>query len=215
MQFINPTQLQQNLEWRYATKKFDSSKKIPAETVTALTESLRLSPSSFGLQPWKFLVITDEEIRKKLLPHSWNQPQITDCSHVVVHCYRKHIDQDYVHNFIEQTANARGTTAEELQEYEGLINATVSARTTDAITEWNKRQVYISHGFLLLAAAQLGVDACPMEGFNADEYDSILHLTSTEYSSAVVTALGYRHEDDKYATAPKVRFNANEVVEFI
>lgn len=206
-----PNELSKVLQWRYATKQFDTSKKIDKQTLEALTDSLQLSPSSYGLQPWKFIVVTNEELKKELRTHSWDQAQITDCSHVVVHCVLKNLDKDYVDTFIQSIAKQRGVPLEELAEYKQLMLGSIEQKDAEA---WNTRQVYISNGFLLLAAAQLGVDACPMEGFNAAKYDEALGLTDSGFGSVVITALGYRSNTDEYATKAKVRFSKDEIITF-
>lgn len=206
----SPKQLLTTLNWRYATKQFDADKKIDEDTMRTLTEALRLSPSSFGLQPWKFIVISNSELKAALRPHSWDQAQITDCSHLVVLCTKKSLTPEYVEHYIETIAQTRKVATTNLEDYKQMMLGSIAQRN---VQEWNTKQVYISNGFLLLAAAELGIDACPMEGFAANEYDEVLGLTGTDFTSSVVTALGYRSSADSYAMLPKVRFSAKEVIE--
>jgi len=201
------------LNWRYATKQFDPSRKISAEDWDALEETLRLSPSSTGVQPWKFLVIDDPELRAKLQPVSYGQSQITDASHLVVFVTKPALDEADVDAHLAHTAEVRGVAVEELAGLKGMImGGIVQGKSTDELRAWAFNQTYIALGTLLAGAALLGIDACPMEGFSRDEYDKILGLTEQGLASAVVATLGYRSADDKYAAAPKVRFPREEVI---
>lgn len=211
--FSSPSTALKQLEWRYATKRFDADKTISDDVLHTLLESLRLSPSSFGLQPWKFIVITDPVLRADLKPHSWDQPQISDCSHLVVQCAKKTVDADYIHAYAEHIASTRGISHADIAEYEEMMVGFVTPKSATDVLNWTKRQVYIAQGFLLSMAAQLAVDACPMEGFSSLEYDKLLGLDQTDYTSTVVTALGYRSADDKYASLAKVRFPAEQIIE--
>lgn len=202
------------LRWRYATKQFDPAKKIPAETWAALEEALVLTPSSYGLQPWKFLVITDPATREKLKAVSWNQPQITDASHLVVFAIFKENTPEHTDAYIRSISAARNLPVDQppLDGFRDMINATIKAQPN---LPWNKNQVYIALGNFLTAAALLGVDACPMEGFDAAKYDEILGLREKNLTSAVVATVGYRAETDAYASLPKVRFPKNTIVEYV
>lgn len=199
------------LQWRYATKQFDPTKKIPEADVHELTEAMRLSASSFGLQPWKFIVVNDPALRAKIKEHAWNQSQVTDASHLIVLATRKDIHDDYIRHYVEATAKARGTTVEALKGFEDMMLGTVRNMPPEAITTWNQRQVYIALGTLLLAAAQKGIDACPMEGFDPKKVDEVLGMT--DYTVTALCPIGIRASTDKYASAPKVRFPASEVVQ--
>ncbi len=213
---ITPSSLLAALNWRYAAKKFDTSKKIPAEIWATLEEALVLAPSSFGLQPWKFLVITDPAVKAKLQPVSWNQTQTVESSHFVVFTVRKGLDEAYVERFFDRTVELRGGTKEALAGYKGMILGSLAqAKAAGVLDAWQTNQVYIALGQFMAAAALLGVDACPMEGIDRAKYDEVLGLTGTEYATVVACAAGYRAADDKYATAPKVRFKASDVVKHI
>lgn len=199
-----------SLNWRYATKKFDSGKKLDDETLEKLLEALRLSASSFGLQPWKFIVVTDPEIKKQLPAVSWGQMQPQDCSHLVVICRIAELDEAFVDKFLNASATTRGVTVDSLASYSAMIKGFLS-NSKDKET-WAAKQCYIALGTLLTAAAHLGVDACPMEGFDAAAYDKILGLEKQGCHSVVICPVGYRASDDKYAQAPKVRFQAEDVI---
>ncbi len=204
------------LSWRYATKQFDPQKKIPEETLKILLKSLVLTPSSYGLQPWKFLVIQNPEIRKTLKSVSWNQSQITDASALVVLCTRTDIDESFIEHYIEEIVQQRGIEKESVAGYqEMMIGGILKGKSPAERGEWSKDQVYIALGNLLTSAALLSVDACPIEGFSAKDYNEILGLSSKNLSSAVVCALGYRSVDDEYAHYKKVRFSESELIEII
>ncbi len=202
-----------NLQWRYATKKFDASKKLNDADVHVLLEALRLSPSSFGLQPWKFLVITDPKIRKELVVHSWNQPQIVDASHLIVLCAHTDVDETSVKRFVEHIAHVRGISKDELKGYEDMMVGFVSRLSKDAKVEWAKKQVYIALGVLMTVCAEKRIDSCPMEGFDATAYDKILDLHKQNLTATVLLPVGYRAIDDSYAALKKVRFDAKDVIE--
>lgn len=211
---ISTSHLLDALNWRYATKKFDPTKKIPAEVWQAIEQALILSPSSYGLQPWKFLVVEDPELREQLVAHSWNQRQVADASHLVVLAAKQTItvaDADQLINAIAQT---RGISAASMAFYKDMMMGDlVHGPRSAIIPEWSARQVYIALGNLLTCAALLGIDACPMEGFIPAQYDELLELTGTDYSTTVVCPLGYRANDDKYATLPKVRYTPDTLIQ--
>ena len=217
MTSITNEQLNSALEWRYATKVFDAARKIPPETWAALERALVLSPSSFGLQPYKFLVITDAAMRAKLTPATWGQKQVADCSHYVVFTARTVLGAEHIDAFISRTAEVRGITTESLKGYRDLMNGSLIGGGTlsKMIPEWSMRQAYIALGNLMTSAALLGVDACPIEGFEPDKYDEILGLKQSGFASVVCCALGYRAATDKYATLPKVRLSGTELVQHI
>lgn len=210
---IPPQQILDALNWRYATKKFDPTKTIPPETWSALEASLVLAPSSIGLQPWRFLVVTDPELKERLVAASYGQPQPRDCSHFVVFAARRDLDATYVDLHLARTAEVRGVTIESLASFRAMVMGYVDqARKAGNIAAWNSRQVYIALGQLMTSAALIEIDTCPMEGMEPAKYDEILGLTRTEHHTVVACALGYRAADDKYAAIPKVRFKAEEVI---
>lgn len=213
-QRLTPDTLLSNLAWRYATKKFDIDKKIPAEIWNTLEEALILSPSSFGLQPWKFLVVNDKDVREKLKPVSWNQSQITDSSHLVVFARKLTIVPGDVEKLISKIAEVRKMPVENLAQYKGMMFGFIANPGFDA-QAWTAKQAYIALGNFLTSAALLGIDACPMEGFDSEAYDRILGLDGSGYSATVVATAGYRAEDDGYASLPKVRYGKNELVRHI
>ncbi len=211
MTSLAPSQLITSLKARYATKVFDNTRTVPAETLSALEASLVLTPSSFGLQPWKFIVVRDKALREKLLPHSWNQPQVVDCSHLVVFARRDTTGTADIERFIADISAARSIPAEALSGYKDMMSGFVAQHPD--LADWAAHQVYIAMGQFLTSCAVLGVDACPMEGITPAKYDEILGLAGSGYSTVVACPIGYRSANDKYATLAKVRRPASEVIE--
>ncbi len=202
------------MNWRYAVKVFAADRTIPAETWATLEEVLRLSPSSYGLQPWKFLVITDRALRAELRPFSWNQSQITDCSHLVVFLRKRTMSEPDLQRLLAHTAEVRNVPTESLTGYAELMrNDLVEGPRSQQISSWSANQAYLALGNLLTSAALLKVDTCPIEGFSPVDYDRILNLENTPYQSTVVCACGYRSANDRYADLAKVRYPAVEVIE--
>lgn len=199
------------LQWRYATKIFDPSRKIPADVWHALEQSLVLSPSSFGLQPWKFFVVTDPAIRQQLLPVSRNQTQVTEASHLVVFARKEGITEADVDHYLAHMAKIRQSPVDAFAGLRKMIVGFTQAPSFDAAA-WADKQVYLALGVFLAMTAVMGVDACPIEGFSPPKYDEILGLKAQGYASVVVAAAGYRAANDKYAALPKVRFSTEDVV---
>ena len=210
---ISPEQYIDGLEWRYACKKFDPEARIEKPTWHALAESLRLSPSSLGLQLWKFVVVTNKELKARLREVSWNQPQVEDCSHYVVLCARRTATQRDVDRYLAQIEFSRHRSADKAASSTDFYTGYVKSLTSQKMHTWLDCQVYIAAGFLLSAAAALRVDSCTIGGMDRDKYDEILGLDGTPYRSVVSVALGYRAKDDDYAREAKVRFPAGEVID--
>ena len=210
---LSPEAVIHQLQWRYAVKKFDSTKIIPDAIWTALEQSLVLAPSSFGLQPWKFFVVKNPEVRSQLLEHSWKQSQVVDASHLVVLAIKKDMNATDVDRYIARQAEVQGTTVEALAGYTSVMKGFMERNTR--VNDWSMRQVYIALGQYMTTAAMLGIDTCPIEGFIAPKYDEILGLTALGYASVVLCPAGYRSAEDKYATMPKVRFPTDEMVAYI
>jgi nitroreductase len=203
------------LRWRYATKQFDSTRSIPRETWDAIEESLVLTPSSFGLQPWKFIVVDSPAVRARLLPESWNQPQVTDASHFVVLAARTDLVDADIDAWIRRLAEVQGSSTDAVAPLKGMISGFAERMSAEERHAWNIRQVYVALGQLMTTAAVLGIDACPMEGISNAGYDRVLGLENSGYATAVACALGYRAETDKYAIAAKARFERSEVVRHV
>jgi len=209
---IKPEILINQLNWRYATKQFDPAKKISATDWATLETVLQLTPSSGGLQPWKFIVVTDPAVRAKLLPASYGQAQITDASHLVVFAAKNNLSEADVDAHIKHIAEVQGAPIEALAPLRGmLVGGIVKAQDESARNAWARNQTFIALGNLLTSAALLGIDACPMEGFDRAQYDEILGLKAKSFAAAVIATLGYRSATDKYASAPKVRFPKEQI----
>ncbi|MGD1018161.1 MAG: NAD(P)H-dependent oxidoreductase [Verrucomicrobiia bacterium] len=207
------TQLLAQLRWRYATKQFDPQRKISAEDWAALEEALVLTPSSFGLQPWKFIVITDPAVKEKLVPVSWGQRQPADCSHLVVFAIQKNLGEAEIDAYLKRIAEVRKVSIESLGSYREItVGSIVKGMDNAERNGWAERQVYIAVGNFLTSAAVLGIDTCPMEGIEPDKYNEILGLDKLGLSVIVAAAAGYRAAGDKYAMAAKVRFPKEQVI---
>ena len=203
------------LRWRYATKHFDPSRKISDADWETLEQSLVLTPSSFGLQPWTFIVVNDVGVRANLADESWQQPQVTEASHYVVLAAKKDLEPADIDEWMERMASVQGTTVEAVASLKGVIQGFAQAMSHEARHAWNIRQVYIALGQLMVTAAQMGIDTCPMEGLSTAGYDRLLKLEGLGFSTAVACALGHRSVDDRFASIPKARFDRDRVIRHV
>ncbi len=211
---VSPDTIVAALQRRIATKKFDSNRKIAPDLWQTLEQAIVLAPSSYGLQMWKFLVITDPKVRAALVEPAFGQPQILDASHLVVLTGRTEFVEKDIDALIARIVEVRGVTKESLADYRGMMMGS-QANPSMPPTEYISRQVYIALGILMTSASLLGVDTCPMEGFLPQKFDEVLGLNGTGYTSKVLCAAGYRVENDPYALLPKVRFPASQVIQHI
>jgi nitroreductase len=212
MKTINSNQLLEQLNWRYATKQFDPKRRISATDWATLEEALRLTPSSGGLQPWKFIVITDPAVRAKLVPASYGQEKVSTASHLIVFASKNNLSEVDVDAHVQNISKTQGVPLESLAQLRGmLVGGLVQSQDEAGRNAWARNQAYIALGNLLTSAALLSIDACPMEGFDRAQYDEVLGLNAKGYASAVIATLGYRSPADKYAAAPKVRFPREQV----
>jgi nitroreductase len=201
--------------WRYACKKFDPTKKIRESDWNILAETLRHSVSSYGLQPWKFIVVQTAEIRKQLLALSWNQTPVVDASHFIVMTYKEKMDEEYVTKFIDQNAKVRGVDASTLEGFKKvMIGDLVKGPRSAVIDWWAQRQTYIAMGSFLTTASLMEIDALPMEGLDPLGYDKVLGIEGTGYKTVAAIACGYRAEDDKYQFVKKVRFDMADILSY-
>ena len=208
-----PADLSQALAWRYATKKFDT-RRLPEATWAALRDSLVQTPSSYGLQPWKFLVVETPAIRARLKPVSWDQTQVTDASHLVVFARRAEMTEADVNRHVSRILAVRNLPADKLEPYrQMMLGGVVKGKDAAGQREWAARQCYIALGQLMATAALMRVDTCALEGIDPAKYDEILGLKGSGYETVVACAVGYRAADDAYAQAAKVRFPSAEVVQ--
>lgn len=203
----------ENLNWRYATKKFDPNKKLGEEKLEILKKAIQLSASSYGLQPYKVFFIKDAELRAQLKPAAWNQTQITDASHLIVFAHNTDLGDEEIDAYINNVAKTRALNPEDLSGYADFMKDKISPRPADERAAWTARQAYIAIGNLLSAAADIKVDACPMEGFDVAQFDKMLNLEEQNLSTAAIVAVGYRSEDDESQHYAKVRKPEEELFE--
>ena len=215
MNQLQPDQLIDALRWRYATKQFNPARTIPEDVWQAIEESLVLTPSSFGMQPWKFLQIVNPEIRSRLRAHSWDQTQTTDSSHFLVLTAKTNITEQDIDAWLEFLAKARNIPAATLAPLRSVMAGFIASRDNAARRAWTSRQCYIALGQLMTSAALLGIDTCPLEGIDPAAYDQVLGLEGSGYTTIVACSLGYRADEDKYAQAPKVRYPRESIIERI
>ena len=206
--------LNENLHWRYATKKMTGDR-ISAEQLNQILENTRLAASSYGLQPYTILVVSNPDVKAKLSPAAYNQPQIIGSSELLVFCVPEIITQEYIDAYIQNVADTRGLAFADLQGFNDTIAGTLKNLTVEETQVWSAKQAYIALGTALAAAAELKVDATPMEGFSKDDFDKILGLKEKGLKSMVIMALGVRSEDDALAKAPKVRKSKEDLFSFI
>ncbi len=195
----------ENRTWRYATKKFDSTKKIADSDFEQLMESVQLSASSYGLQPYHILIITNKEIREQLKQVSWGQSQITDASHLIVFANQTNFDSKLIEDYLTNVSITRNIPLENLNEYSDFMKSKLLDLPANIKSTWAAKQTYIALGNLIQAAAELKIDTCPIEGFEADKYNTILKLNEKELTAAVVLPMGYRSKEDQTQHYAKVR----------
>ncbi|MDX1332322.1 MAG: NAD(P)H-dependent oxidoreductase [Robiginitalea sp.] len=204
----------ESLNWRYATKKFDPSRTIPEADLRKLLEAVRLSASSYGLQPYKILVVEDKDLREQLRPSCWNQPQITEASHVLVIASRADFDAELIDSYLEEVSQTRGMPVKDLSGYGDFMKSKLLDLPATTKAEWTARQAYIALGNLLSAAAVQRIDACPMEGFEKAQVDEILGLGEQGLTTAVIIPIGYRAEADDTQHYKKVRRSEESLFEY-
>lgn len=200
----------ENLNWRYATKKFDSTKKVSDENLQKIRDAIRMAPTSFGVQMFSVVEVVDTEIRNKLKEVSWNQVQVTDSDRVFVFLRRNDGEARVENMFSTMSGGNAEVRATALKGYEDAVRGSVLSRSKEELMEWSGRQAYIALGFAMAAAAELQVDSCPMEGFDPAKAKEILGL-SDEFMPVVMLPVGYRDESDESAKRPKFRFPESEI----
>lgn len=194
-----------NANWRYATKKFDTTKKVSKEDLETLKEAIRLSASSFGLQPYKVIIIEDSEIRAQLLPVAWGQSQIVDASHVIVFANIVNFGATEIDDSIANTAETRGLPIDALKGYSDFMKSKITSLPEDIRNTWTAKQTYIALGNLMNAASELKIDVTPMEGFDAEKFNEILDFTKLGLNASLLATIGYRHKEDATQHYIKVR----------
>lgn len=204
-----------SLKWRYATKKFDPSKKITSEQLAILKEAIQLSASSYGLQLYKVLIVENPTVRKELQPVSWGQTQIVDASHLLVFCNITIVTNEMIDEHINAKADTLKIDSANLKGYGDFMKSKIVGLPKEVLSNWTAKQTYIALGNLLAICGELQIDSCPIEGFESDKYNEILGLSERGLSAAVVAAVGYRSEDDQTQHAPKYRKTATELFEVV
>ena len=194
-----------NLNWRYATKKFDPSKKVSERDISVLKEVARLAPSSYGLQPYKFIEVKDTNIREQLKEKAWNQSQITDASNLFIIAARTDIDEKFIEEHINLISTERNQDKESFNGLKNLLAGFVLSLNNEQKEIWAAKQAYLVLGLLIDVCANMHIDACPMEGFENEAFDEILGLKNNNLKSVVLLTVGYRDENDHYAQMKKVR----------
>ena len=205
----------EDLNWRYATKKFNPEKEISQENLNILIESIQLTASSYGLQPYEIIVVKDQKTREKLKEVAWNQTQITDASYLLVFANLKSVTEQYVDSYLDNIAETRNLSREDLKGMEDIIKNTTLKLPAESQNAWASKQAYIALGNLLSAAANLKIDTCPMEGFDAEKFDEILGLKDRNLTTAVIAPIGYRSDEDQYQHLAKVRKSKSDLIEVI
>jgi len=197
--------------WRYATKKFDATKKISTKDLNFLKEAIRLSSSSYGLQPYKIIFVENPELRAQIQPVAWGQSQIVDASHLIVFANRISIDDAEIEEYFQNISNTRGIPSDALAGYKGFLKGNITALSDDAVNIWNAKQTYLAMGNLLNAAAELKIDVTPMEGFDPAKVNEILSLEKLGLNASLLATIGYRHEEDATQHYTKVRKSNEEL----
>lgn len=205
----------EDLNWRYACKEFDKSKKISDSDFETLLESLRLTASSFGMQLWNFVVVKNNELREKLVEKSWGQKQVADASHLIVLCIKTDATESDVDAYIEDIVKTRGVEKETLAGFKNMLMGFISKKSLEQKHSWMKDQVYIALGTLLTVCASMRIDSCPMEGISPKGFDEVLNLEEKGLKAVLACPVGYRSENDKYSKIAKVRFSKERVITVI
>jgi nitroreductase len=201
-----------NLEWRYATKKFDATKSLSNSQINILKEAFNLTATSYGLQPVKMVVIQNKEIQNQLVAHSWNQTQVVEASHVLVLCIPKNYTAEDVEKYFSLVKKIRNTPDEILNPFKEMLTSSIDSKSQEELKTWNTNQAYIALGNLMTVAANEQIDTCPMEGFIPDKYDEILNLDKHNLTSVLVLPVGYRADDCFMKDLKKIRKKTEEVI---
>lgn len=200
------------LNWRYATKKFDSQRSIPQEKIERLTEAFNLTATSYGLQPVRLMIIQDQDLKRRLRSHAMNQPQVEEASHLLVFCIERDVQSGYVHDYFDNVKKTRETPEEVLAPFREMLADKFDKQSADETRNWAINQAYLAMGNLMTVCAVEGIDACPMEGFEPEKFDKELDLEALGIASVLIMPIGYRAEDDDFAVMNKVRRSVTDTV---
>ncbi len=203
---MNKEELTDSLYFRHACKLFDQDERIPSEDLEFILEAGRLSPSSFGMEPWNFIVVQNQELKEKIRPACWDQPQITTCSDLLIITAK--VDAPAQKEYYEKMFSRRDMSQEMLEKYLSVYHQFID--NLHSIYGWSARQCYIAAANIMSYAAMIGVDSCPIEGFEKERLEEILELNTTKEQVALVIALGYRANEQ----SEKLRLPFDEVVRF-
>ncbi len=198
--------------WRYATKKFDATKKVSAEDLALVLETARLAPSSYGIQPWKFYLVENPSVREKIWESAWKQDQVKDASHLLAFAGRTSLTKEDVLTYVEEVKKIRGVSDEDVAGYRNMMLGVVEKLSPEESAVWGSKQVYLALGFVLATLARMQIDACPMEGFDAEKVSEVVGATKEGYRVPALVPFGYRAGDDMFASLAKVRFTEERVV---
>jgi nitroreductase len=204
-----------NLNWRYATKQFDPTKKVSKSDLELIKEAISLTATSYGLQSFKVLIVENQEIKEQLLPASWGQAQINQAPQLLVFCSYNEVTNGDIDAFLKLKSDVQGIELENLKGYGDFMKSTIGSFPPEATQSWTKKQTYIALGNAMAACAELKIDSCPMEGFDAEKYNEILGLNDQGLTAALVLPIGYRSEDDQTQHGKKVRKPLSEIFEVV
>lgn len=205
----------ESLNWRYATKSFDITKKVANEDLNTIIDAFRLTPSSFWVEPWKLIVVENDDLKNKLVKQSYWQVQVWEASHVLVFTRKKDINEDVIDSFLDNMAKIKWASREDLKWYEDVVKWYFARLDDDWKKTWAEQQVYLALWNVMTVLAEMKIDSCAIWGFNPEWYDELLNLDEKNLASVVVLPIWYRNENDKYSSAEKVRFSMDEVSEII
>jgi len=209
------TDIIKDLEWRYAVKKFDSSKEIEVAKLERIKKAFNLTATSYGLQPIKMVVLKNKDLQEQLVEFSFGQMQVAQASHVLILCIEKKIDTDYISSYFKKVKEIRGTSDSVLEPFKNALVSEFTKMDTKQIQQWAINQVYLAMGNLLTICAAEQIDACPMEGFLPESYDELLNLSSKGLCSVLALPIGYRAEDDMFSGFKKVRRDMENSIIYI
>lgn len=199
------------LNWRYAVKAFSSQQVQPGD-LRVLLEAARLSPSSYGLQPYQVIAISNRALREELIPHSYGQDKVLHSSHLLVFAAHTDVGDHTVERFVAQSKRALGLVPDSLESYAAHMKDALAKKSDAERLNWAKQQAYIALGNVLTSAALMRIDACPVTGVDMAAYDRVLGLDAQSLATTVICPIGYREQGDKYASKPKVRFDYDDII---